>query len=91
MTLLNDILFPFIDVWSFGVLMYEIMAQKEPHTEADPIEIGRLIRDNGLTPVIPDTCPSAFADMMRSCWTMSAEQRPSIEEIVAQLESLSKQ
>jgi hypothetical protein len=70
--------------------MYEIISQQEPHTNADPIEIGRLIRDNGATPVIPDTCPSAYADIMKSCWNFSAEKRPSIAQILVELENLNK-
>ncbi len=73
-------------MWSFGVLMYEVVAQQEPHTNADPIEIGRLIRDNGVTPVIPEDCPIKLADIMRSCWKVNPSERPTVELIIEQLE-----
>jgi serine/threonine protein kinase len=32
------------DVWSFGIVVYEIVAQREPHFDVDPLEVGLLIR-----------------------------------------------
>ncbi len=66
--------------------MYEIIAQQEPHSEGDPIEVGRLIRDTGLTPVIPESCPTKLVSIMKQCWNMNPEQRPSIDQLLIQLE-----
>eukprot|EP00029_Vermamoeba_vermiformis_P010127 TRINITY_DN526_c0_g2_i7.p1 TRINITY_DN526_c0_g2~~TRINITY_DN526_c0_g2_i7.p1 ORF type:complete len:1042 (-),score=152.68 TRINITY_DN526_c0_g2_i7:28-3153(-) len=76
------------DVWSFGIVMFEIVAREEPHANADPIEIGRLIRDSGLTPVIPPSCHPQLAEIMRQCWEMSSQSRPKIESIIQSLESI---
>jgi predicted Ser/Thr protein kinase len=76
------------DIWSFGILTYEIIAQIEPHADTDPIEIGRLIRDNGLTPTIPPSCPPSLAEIMRECWHVSPDKRISIDRITQQLEAL---
>jgi hypothetical protein len=32
------------DVWMFGALVYEIVAQREPHSDKDPMKISREIR-----------------------------------------------
>jgi serine/threonine protein kinase len=32
------------DVWMFGVVLYEIIAQREPHSDKDPKEVSTLIR-----------------------------------------------
>jgi predicted Ser/Thr protein kinase len=76
------------DIWSFGILMYEVIAQHEPHADVDPIEIGRLIRDNGQTPTIPSTCPTELVQIMQECWHVSADKRISIDKIVQQLDAL---
>ena len=78
----------FLDIWSFGIVMYEVIAQQEPHVTADPIEIGRQIRDQGLTPDIPSSssCPSEVSSLMAECWRMDPEQRPNIDEVVNRLE-----
>jgi serine/threonine protein kinase len=64
------------DVWMFGVLVYEIVAQCEPHTTMDPKQISILIRDKGLTPKIPNDCPDKLRQLMEMCWTKQPNQRP---------------
>jgi hypothetical protein len=32
------------DVWMFGALVYEIVAQREPHCDKDPNQVAILIR-----------------------------------------------
>eukprot|EP00029_Vermamoeba_vermiformis_P010124 TRINITY_DN526_c0_g1_i3.p1 TRINITY_DN526_c0_g1~~TRINITY_DN526_c0_g1_i3.p1 ORF type:complete len:1056 (-),score=196.35 TRINITY_DN526_c0_g1_i3:69-3236(-) len=73
------------DVWSFGILAFEVIAQQEPHAEVDPIQVGRLIRDEGLTPHLPDTCPIELAPLIKSCLHMEPKQRPTAEQLTSQL------
>lgn len=67
--------------------MYEILAREEPHLDLDPIEVGLQIRDTALTPVIPSDCPTQLASIMKGCWNISSDSRPSIEDIVQTLSS----
>jgi serine/threonine protein kinase len=32
------------DVWMFGIVVYEIVAQNEPHVDVDPNQVAFLIR-----------------------------------------------
>jgi hypothetical protein len=67
--------------------MFEILAQQEPHAEADDaIQIGRQIRDEGLTPTIPETCPEHLSSIMKQCWNVDPEKRPTIDQILSLLE-----
>lgn len=77
-------------MWSFGIVMYEVMAQQEPHTTADPITIGRQIRDEGVTPHIDalSECPAAVSSLMKQCWEMAPEKRPSMEAVLQTLEQI---
>jgi mitogen-activated protein kinase kinase kinase 9 len=74
------------DVWMFGVLVFEIVAQHEPHVDIDPNEVSVLIRDKGMTPKIPSKCPQKLRELMQMCWQVRPEQRPSFEAICAMLE-----
>jgi len=69
------------DVWSFGIVVYEIVARREPHTEVNPLEVGLLIRDQHLTPKIPINCPPILRTLMQLCWQADPNQRPSFTEI----------
>ncbi len=70
--------------------MYEIILQREPHFDAsDAITIGRLIRDEGLTPRVPPSmCPPEWLEVMKQCWALKPDQRPSMETVLQQLESI---
>jgi insulin receptor len=74
------------DVWMFGILVYEIVAQCEPHTDVDHNEVAILIRDQGLTPTIPNNCPEKLRQLMEMCWKKQPEQRPNFETICQILE-----
>jgi hypothetical protein len=77
-----------LDVWSFAVIMYEIISRQEPHVAGDPLEIAVKIRDQGATPGIPDECPEPLATIMQRCWTKEAQQRPTFQEITDYLDKV---
>jgi len=64
------------DVWSFGIVVYEIVAECEPHIDVDPIDIGPMIRDKYVTPKIPIDCPEKLRQLMKLCWKKRPDQRP---------------
>jgi hypothetical protein len=74
------------DVWTFGIVIYEIVAQCEPHKDQNLFEVVTRIRDEGLTPTIPTNCPPKLRELMQMCWKMQPEQRPNFEAICALLE-----
>jgi preprotein translocase subunit YajC/predicted Ser/Thr protein kinase len=69
------------DVWTFGIVVYEIVARREPHTDVNLLDIGPLIRDKALTPKIPEDCPTLLRDIMEKCWKPNPDERPSFKEI----------
>jgi hypothetical protein len=76
------------DVWMFGMLVYEIVAQCEPHVDVDPNEVAILIRDKVLTPEIPSDCPEKLRQVMQLCWQQDPKQRPTMESIRSLLENV---
>jgi type II secretory pathway pseudopilin PulG len=75
------------DLWMFGILVYEIAAQCEPHVDVDPNEVAFLIRDKFLKPQIPSDCPLELQEVMEMCWQIDPERRPSFEAICSKLEA----
>ncbi len=64
------------DVWSFGMLLYEIVARKEPHETEEVIDVAIKIRDEAYTPTIPESCPKVLREVMLMCWKMDPNERP---------------
>jgi serine/threonine protein kinase len=74
------------DVWMFGVLVYEIVARREPHDNKDPLKISQQIRNESLTPDIPNDCPPQLRELMQLCWNNMPNHRPNFEAICLMLE-----
>jgi hypothetical protein len=73
------------DVWSFGLVVYEIVTRSEPHKDRNIVEVLVKIRDEGLTPAIPSDCPKKLRQLMEMCWNKEPEQRPTFETICSLL------
>jgi D-alanyl-D-alanine dipeptidase len=68
--------------------VYEIVAQCEPHKEiVNALEVATAIRDQGLTPKIPDDCPPLLRQVMEMCWQKDPEQRPTMGVILAMMKA----
>ena len=66
------------DVWSFGVVMFEVIAQSEPHVEEDPLFIGIKIRDGAMFPRLPATSTNdeELRNLMEQCCRKDPNERP---------------
>lgn len=70
------------DVWSFGIVIYEIVAGKPPHdTYNDLFDLALKIRDQNLRPTIPEDCDQGLADIMEMCWRPNPADRPTFQEL----------
>lgn len=56
--------------------MWEIVARREPHLDADQLLVGVRIRDEGYHPVIPSECDPALRKVMEMCWQKDPRDRP---------------
>eukprot|EP01126_Amoeba_proteus_P059728 TRINITY_DN7834_c0_g1_i3.p1 TRINITY_DN7834_c0_g1~~TRINITY_DN7834_c0_g1_i3.p1 ORF type:complete len:479 (-),score=94.40 TRINITY_DN7834_c0_g1_i3:304-1740(-) len=78
------------DVYSFGVLLYEMNTATEPYPEIfDLVEL-QLAVQNGLRPAIPSDVPSGFSILMNQCWEPNPQNRPTMLEIEIYFRDLEK-
>ncbi|XP_051900344.1 mitogen-activated protein kinase kinase kinase 10 [Pristis pectinata] len=73
------------DVWSFGVLLWELLTGEVPYREIDGLAVAYGVAVNKLTLPIPSTCPEPFGKLMEDCWNSDAHSRPSFRDILTQL------
>lgn len=73
------------DVWSFGVLLWEIFSYGiQPYYGKTNPEVVELIRDKKLL-TCPINCPKRIYLLMCSCWEEISDQRPTFIEIMRKL------
>jgi len=76
------------DVYSFAIVIYEIICLTVPFGDLEPEEAARLTA-KGQRPSmeeVPPDCPAPLSKLMESCWAHSAANRPTFERILVTLE-----
>ena len=78
------------DVFSFAILMWELLTREEPYAGMPPFQIVFAVASEGRRPTIPDNCPVEYAELTRECWNEYAEDRPTFSEVIGKLEAIEK-
>ncbi|XP_044129277.1 macrophage-stimulating protein receptor isoform X2 [Bufo gargarizans] len=77
------------DVWSFGVLLWELMTRgAPPYPDVDPYDITRYLYRGRRLPQ-PEYCPDPLYTLMLQCWNPHPEERPSFTQLVGDMEVIS--
>jgi serine/threonine protein kinase len=68
---------PATDVWSFGVLLWEMYYPNQlPYTELNSVQVLSKVLSGHRLP-IPPNYPPTVARIMKACWQREPEKRPS--------------
>lgn len=78
------------DVWSFGVLMWEVFSEgKVPYESLSDLQITtHLLEEQRLSK--PANCPEKLYELMLRCWKTDQEQRPTFADLGRSLRVLSQ-
>lgn len=81
---------PSADVWSFGVMMFEIITRQKPysHTFMTPVQIALAVSGDKLRPNLPAYLPANLAKVVNDCCDFDATKRPSFSVVVRALEAI---
>jgi len=77
------------DVYSFGVIMWEIACRKPPYYGIDVSEVAHRVVHQGYRPPIKDgDAPYSWTALMKRCWQKDPSKRPSFAQIIHELEQI---
>ncbi|XVE74286.1 hypothetical protein DITRI_Ditri12bG0004900 [Diplodiscus trichospermus] len=78
-----------VDVFSFGIVLWEILTGEEPYANMHYGAIIGGIVSNTLRPTIPSFCDPEWRKLMEQCWAPNPAARPSFTEIASRLRTMS--
>jgi len=78
------------DIWAFGVLIWELMAEKKPFADEDIHDVILDIKDGSRTLQCEDSWPETIKNTCINCWKYDPEDRIDISEIQTQIEQSSE-
>jgi serine/threonine protein kinase len=78
------------DVWSFGVLTWEVLTRAAPFADLNLQDAAKKIK-KGLTLPLPVDCPSPLALILEQCWCQQPESRPSFDQFVAHFNTIRRE
>lgn len=76
------------DVWSYGVLLWELLTGETPYKGIDTLAVAYGVAVNKLTLPIPSTCPREWRMLMEACWASDPHRRPGFDEILQALDDI---
>ncbi|XP_069460668.1 insulin receptor-related protein [Ambystoma mexicanum] len=85
-SLKDGIFTPHSDVWSFGVVLWEIATLAEqPYQGMSNEQVLHFVIDNGILEK-PENCEEKLHELMRWCWQQNPKQRPTFIQVVESIQ-----
>ncbi|XP_054450806.1 macrophage-stimulating protein receptor isoform X2 [Pteronotus mesoamericanus] len=76
------------DVWSFGVLLWELLTRgAPPYPHVDPFDLTHFLGQGRRLPQ-PEYCPDSLYAVMLRCWAADPAARPTFGTLVREVEQV---
>ncbi|XP_047980353.1 serine/threonine-protein kinase BCK1/SLK1/SSP31-like isoform X1 [Salvia hispanica] len=78
------------DIYSFGVILWELITQKIPWENLNSMQVIGAVGFMNQHLDIPDNVDGEWASIIQSCWDSEPHSRPSFQELVDKLKEMQK-
>ncbi|KAG2633801.1 hypothetical protein PVAP13_2NG294900 [Panicum virgatum] len=75
------------DVYSFAIVLWELMTSKIPYDIMTPLQAAAGVIE-GLRPQLPAKTHPGLTNLMQRCWNAIPSARPSFSDIITELEGI---
>ncbi|CAF0921260.1 unnamed protein product [Rotaria sordida] len=75
-----------IDVWSFGIILWEMITCAVPYNNIDAAAVIWGVAKGSLNLPIPSSIPEGFKSLMTMCWKQQPSNRPTFQQIITYLD-----
>jgi len=72
---------PAADVFSFGMVVYELVSGQEPQKEIQPLKFANMVAHEGYRPPMP-ACSPKWQNLITTCWDSDPTKRPTFKELL---------
>jgi len=79
-----------VDVYSFGIIMWELLEMKAPYAN-EQINIFSEVKEGRRPNISNDQNYDDYLSLMKLCWNGDSSKRPTFNQIVSQLQDMNTQ
>lgn len=70
-----------IDVWSYGVVLWEILTSDEPYKNLDSSAVVWAVGNNSFKLPVPSNFPGGFSRILDGCWKANPTERLTFQQV----------
>ncbi len=75
------------DIFSYGIVLWELAAHEYPYKNANPNVVPVLVMQ-GLRETFPLGTPEGYAQLAQQCWDGTPDKRPTVDEAIRHLKAM---